>query len=359
MRFSYKVAGGLAIGAAAGGAALGLGAAVAAREFYRWWRLEELAGEVALITGGSRGLGLAMAEQFARQRSKLVICAREQHELELAKERLEDLGAEVLTVICDVSDRAQVTQMIEQAEERFGRVDILVNNAGIITVGPIESQTVEDFERSMDTIFWGTVYPTLAVLPQMLARRSGRIVNITSIGGRVSVPHLLPYNCAKFAAVGFSEGLRAELKRESIKVTTVVPGLMRTGSYIQAEMKGNMQAEYTWFGVSSTLPLLTISAERAAKRIIAAVRRGQADLVLTPQAKLAAFAHGVAPGMTADLLGLANYALPRAVGSKNDRRQGKEIAAPVIDSPVTALGKRAVRRYQHREPSKTAAPAEA
>ena len=359
MRFSYKLAGGLAVGAAAGGAALGLGAAVAARELYRWWRLADLTGEVALITGGSRGLGLAMAEQFAQQRCKLVICARDQQELELAKERLEGLDAEVLTVACDVSDRAQVAEMIERAEQQFGRVDILVNNAGIITVGPIESQTIEDFERSMDTIFWGTVYPTLAVLPAMLSRRNGRIVNITSIGGRVSVPHLLPYNCAKFAAVGFSEGLRAELKREHIRVTTVAPGLMRTGSYIQAEMKGNMQAEYTWFALSSALPLMTISAQRAARKIVAAVRRGQADLVLTPQAKLAALAHGVAPGLTADVLGFVNYALPRAQGANNERRQGQEINSPVVDSPITALGKKAVRQYQHREPPMNAEPAEA
>ena len=100
----------------------------------------------------------------------------------------------------------------------------------------------------------------------MLARRSGRIVNISSIGGRISVPHLLPYSCAKFAVTGFSQGLHAELAKENIKVTTVVPGLMRTGSYINAEMKGKHRAEFAWFSVSSSLPLLTASVQGASRR---------------------------------------------------------------------------------------------
>jgi NAD(P)-dependent dehydrogenase (short-subunit alcohol dehydrogenase family) len=200
----------------------------------------------------------------------------------------------------------------------------------------------------MDTMFWGVVYPTLEVLPQMLEGRSGNIVNITSIAGRMSVPHLLPYCCAKFAAVGFSEGLRAELGKENIKVTTVLPGLMRTGSYKNAEMKGNFQAEYSWFALSSTTPLTTISAAGAARRIALAVRMGEADVVLTPQAKLAALAHGVAPGLTADVLGVANRFLPKPAGSPTERRFGRDIDAPLADSFITTLGERAADKYQHR-----------
>jgi short-subunit dehydrogenase len=339
--------------------ALGLGATVAALAAYRFLRSEKLEGQVVLITGGSRGLGLALAEEFAKQGCKLIICARDEHELELARQRLEAFGVEVLTLVCDVTEREQVQAMIANAKERMGKIDVLVNNAGIITVGPIEAQAVEDFERAMDTMFWGTLYPTLEVLPQMIERRGGKIVNITSIGGRISMPHLIPYNCAKFATVGLSEGLRAELRRHRIRVTTVVPGLMRTGSYIQAEMKGNMQAEYAWFGLSSALPLVTISAERAARRIVAAVRRGEADVVLTPQAKIAALAHGIAPGLTADVLGLINYSLPRPAGNLEERRKGQEIESRVIESPLTAMGKKAVRRYQHREPPDETRAAEA
>src|SRR5213078_5332449 len=123
----------------------------------------------------------------------------------------------------------------------------------------------------MAVIFWGTLYPTLAVLPQMLERRSGRIVNITSIGGKVSVPHLLPYNCAKFAALGFSEGLRAELAKDGVSVATVIPGLMRTGSVVSAEFKGRTEAEFTWFSALARSPLTSMDVRRAARRILAAM----------------------------------------------------------------------------------------
>ena len=349
MRFPYKVAGGLALAAGVGAAAAGVAVALAGREAYRIFRLADISGDVALITGGSRGLGLALAEEFARCGCKLVICARDPQELEQARQRLEaNFGVEVLAVTCDVSDREQVEQMVDRATERFGGIDILVNNAGIITVGPLATQALEDFERSMDTIFWGTVYPTLAILPQMLERQEGRIANITSIGGRISVPHLLPYNCAKFAAVGFSEGLRAELAKEKIRVTTVVPGLMRTGSYKNAEMKGKHKAEYAWFALSSSLPLMTIGAERAARRIVNAIRRGSAEIILTPQAQLAALAHGVFPGLTADILGLVNRALPGADGAGLEARTGKESQSAVTESFLTRMGERAAEKYQHQ-----------
>src|SRR5712691_7173333 len=122
-------------------------------------------------------------------------------------------GAEVLAVPCDVTNQEQVRSLVDQATQRFGRVDIVVNHAGILQVGPMFTTTVDDFATALDVMFWGALYPTLAVLPQMRARRSGHVVNITSIGGMVSVPHLLPYICAKFAAVGLSEGLRPNLAR--------------------------------------------------------------------------------------------------------------------------------------------------
>lgn len=356
MRLRYKIAGGVAAAAAMGGAVAATGVVLAGREIYRRWRMADLRDNVVLITGGSRGLGLAMAEEFALQGARLVICARDENELHLAEERLRALGAEVFAATCDVADRAQVQELIRSASERFGRIDVLVNNAGIMTVGPLRSQTLEDFERAMDTIFWGAVYPTLEVLPQMLARRSGRIANITSIGGRVSVPHLLPYNCAKFATVGFSEGLRAELAKENLKVTTVIPGLMRTGSYINAEMKGKQSAEYAWFSLSSSLPGITAGAQHAARRIVNAVRRGAAEVVITPQAKLAALIHGIAPGLTADALGVINRFLPDETGGSSERVRGKDVESAVSQSFLTALGKKAAREYQHQEPRRSNLP---
>jgi len=289
---------------------LGAGLALAGRE--AWSRLHEadLSGQIVLITGGSRGLGLALARQFAAHGCRLALCARDPAELERARQDLTGQGADLLTVPCDVRDRADVGRLVADVTQHFGRIDVLVNNAGIIQVGPVANMSVEDFEAALQSDFWGTLYPTLAVLPQMRGRRGGRIVNITSIGGKVSVPHLLPYSCAKFAAVGLSEGLRAELARENISVTTIAPGLMRTGSFGQALFKGRHDQEYAWFSVGDNLPGLSLSAERAARQIVRAIRRGEAERILGLPAALASRFHGLFPGATADLSALVNRLLP-------------------------------------------------
>ena len=175
--------------------------------------------------------------------------------------------------------------MVAAVNNRFGHIDVLVNNAGVIQVGPIEVMTHEDFELAMQAHFWGPLNTILAVLPSMRQRRQGRIVNISSIGGKVSVPHLVPYSASKFALVGLSKGLRAELMKDGIEVTTVCPGLMRTGSPRNADFKGQHRFEYAWFSISDALPLLTVSAENAARQIVHACKRGQAELVISIPAK--------------------------------------------------------------------------
>lgn len=344
-------------GAAAGLgiAAMGVGAGMAAYEAYSRLRPRiSAAGKVVLITGGSRGLGLAMAREFAAQGARLVLCARDERELDIAAADLTASGAEVLAVPCDVTVQEDVVRMVNEATARFGQIDVLINNAGIISVGAVPSQTLVDYQEAMDVMFWGVVYPTLAVLPQMMRRGSGHIGNITSIGGKISVPHLVPYGCAKFAAVGFSEGLRAELARYNIRVTTVVPGLMRTGSHLNAYFKGNHRQEFTWFSLSATLPGTAMNASRAARRIVAAVLRGQAEIVLTPQAKLAVLAHGIAPGLTSDVLGWVNRLLPQP-GDSAVRHTGSESETMVTRSFLTKLGREAAREF-NQEPARRLDP---
>ena len=150
-------------------------------------REESLAGEVALITGGSRGLGLKLAERLLDEGCRVAICARDETELEEARLSLEKAG-DVLAIPCDVGDRPGVRRMVDQVTDRFGPIDLLINNAGVITVGSVHSMTLHDFQHAMKVMYWGTLYPTLAVLPQMRSRRSGRIVNVTSVGGKISMP---------------------------------------------------------------------------------------------------------------------------------------------------------------------------
>jgi short-subunit dehydrogenase len=340
-----------AAGLGSAGAIAGVGAVIVGREL--WKRLRTVpgfAGQTVVITGGSRGLGFALAQEFALRGAHLVICGRDPEILHEAEQRLRAMRVQVLAVLCDIGDQSQAEALIRQATERFGRIDVLVNNAGQIAVGPIESQGVADFEDAMDTMFWGMLYTTLAALPQMRERAAGRVVNITSVGGKVAVPHLLPYGCAKFAAVGFSEGMRAELAKDNIKVTTVVPGLMRTGSHANAMFKGDHRKEYSWFALGATLPIIAMSAQRAARCIVDAAARGAAEIILGLPAKMLVMAHGVAPGTISDLMGVANRFMPGTGNPEPQRFTGKESETPVSRSFLTALGRAAGRDLnQHPE----------
>lgn len=318
----------------------------------------DLPGQVVLITGSSRGLGLQLAREFAAAGCRLVLCARDQRELERAQAELVQRGADVLALPCNVADQTQVNYLVEAATDHYGGIDILVNNAGIIDVGPLENRTLADFEHALDVIYWGTLYPIWAVLPQMRARKQGRIVNITSIGGKVSIPHLLPYGSAKFATVGLSEGLRAELAKDGIVVTTIVPGLMRTGSFLNASFKGNRQGEFTWFSLGSSLPFISMDAALAARQIVEATQRGDAMRVLSLPARLLATFHNHLPGITADILGVVNRVIlpddqPGATVSARGMDVQEKLATPraQLIKTLTTLGQKAAVRLHQLPPS--------
>jgi len=325
----------------AGTAAAGL---LAATRLLRRRGTIDFRDRTVVITGGSRGLGLLMARELAAEGARLALLARDGEELELARRELVALGGQrVLALPCDVRDRDEVRWAVDTAAERFGRLDVLINNAGVVQVGPLEHMSVEDFENALDVHFWGPLYATMAALPHLRRREGGRIVNISSIGGKVAIPHMLPYVASKHALVGLSNGLRAELAKEGIRVTTVCPGLMRTGSHVNAQVKGRHAEEFAWFAISDSLPLASMDGRRAARRILAACRRGEPHLILTLQAKAAAVAAGLAPNSTARALALADRLLPSGAtnGQGEEIRAGWQSASRWAPSLLTRLADRA------------------
>lgn len=300
--------------------------------------------KVVVITGGSRGLGLVMARMLADEGARLVICSRTLEQLESAEAELLKRGAQVMAVHCDVTDRSDVYALVDRTLHEWGRIDVLINDAGVIQVGPEETMDLDDYHEAMDVHFWGPLYMIRAVLPGMRKRREGRIVNISSIGGRVSVPHLVPYSASKFALVGLSEGLRAEYGKDGILVTTVSPGLMRTGSPRNAMFKSQHRAEYAWFVLGDSLPLLSMSAESAARQIIESCRRGDSSITLSLPARAAELLHGIFPGFMSDLAGLVNRILPGPGGIGHRKARGEDSQSWIAPSVLTTLTEQAAAK---------------
>jgi len=318
-----------------GVAALGVGLAV--RERLRRNRAIFFPGKVVLITGGSRGLGLELARQLADKGAKLALIARDLDELERAKYELQECGAEVFICPCDLTDERDIATAVHAVQDRLGPIDILINNAGIIQVGPLEEMTREDFDDAMKLHFWAPLATMQAVLPAMRARKRGRIVNVASIGGKISVPHLVPYSASKFALVGLSQGMRAELAADGIYVTTACPGLMRTGSHVNAQFKGQHTKEYAWFSIANASPLLSVSVEEAADQIIHAFKYGDPEIIVPVTACMSAFFNGIFPGVVSDVLSLVSRVLPGPGGIGRGHASGENSRSHLTPPMLTGL----------------------
>jgi len=278
-----------------------------------------LRDKVVVITGGSRGLGLVLARYVCARGGNVALIARDPEELARAKTDLAPRGGKTLTIQCDLLDSGQIQSAVRQVIDRFSKIYILINNAGIIEVGPLEHMRPEDFDRAMRLHFWAPFELISQIVPEMRIWGGGRIVNISSIGGKIAVPHMASYSASKFALTGLSDAVRAELARDNIHVTTVAPGMMRTGSHVNARFKGEHADEFGWFSASAGAPLISMNADRAARKILAACRRGQPSLTLTFAARGAIAANALFPNLTGYIMKCVNRFLPAAAGEEGDR----------------------------------------
>ena len=337
-----QLAGAVAVGAAAAG----LTAYLRRRAAY------DFAGRTVLITGGSRGLGLVLARAFVARGANVALMARDPGELARAVHNLGP-GVSAAGVVGDVRMPDSCAQTVDEAIARFGRLDVLVNNAGVILSAPLARTNLEDFEALMDVHFWGTLHMTRAALPHLLAQPDGRVANICSIGGKVAVPHLSAYCASKFAQAGLIAVLAEELRQHGIAVTTIFPGLMRTGSHVQARFRGAADREYQIFALAAGTPLLAISAERAARGILRAVARGQAELTLPVSMRAAAKTAALAPNLTTAVLAQVNRwlpdgrVLPRGPVRSTALRGADLPLAPMVRAAIV-LGERAADRNNER-----------
>jgi len=309
-----------------------------------WSRWFSYRGKVAIVAGGSRGLGLVLARKLVACGAKVAICARTSDDVQHAAHQLSEVGGDVYGAACDLRDFDQVQAFVERVEEVWGRVDLLFNVAGVIHVGPLESMTLDDFHEAINTHLFGPLHMILSVLPGMRKHRWGRIVNIASIGGKQAVPHLIPYDASKFALVGLSHGLRTELMKDGILVTTANPTLMRTGSPRNATFKGRHRQEYAWFSLGGALPIVSMSAGRAANQILRACQRGDGDVFISNWLNPPVLASQLFPALTREVLAVINRLLPSPGGIGRRGAFGYESESFAAPSLLTALADQAARQ---------------
>lgn len=306
---------------------------------------------VAVVAGASRGLGLLVAHDLVRRGFTVAICARGQEGVDYAVDRLERAAGGRVAVhgrACDVGDADAVAAWVRDVEERVGSVDVAITVAGAIDVGPAEIMEVGDFAQAIDVMLRGPIHVAWAVLPGMRARRRGRIGTVSSIGGAIAVPHLLPYTTAKAGAIAFAEGLAAELAGTGVTSTAIIPGLMRTGAHEVARFRGDRRREAAWFASAASIPVLSMPAERAARVLVDGVLAGRTHVRTPWWTHLATRVHGLAPATTVRATQVANLLLPRAGRHPEPATEGRLVSRSPVTAALTVLGERAARRLGTR-----------
>jgi len=187
--------------------------------------------KIVLITGASSGIGRETAIEFAKLGANLILVARRKDKLEQIEDELKKYNVSILACQCDISKKDQVKELSETVLEKFSSVDILVNNAGFAIYGSVSDLSINDIESQMETNYFGMVYCIKNFLPSMLKKKSGHIVNVASVAASFGLPGIASYCASKFAMLGFSEGLKYELKDTGIGITVVSPIMVRTNFF--------------------------------------------------------------------------------------------------------------------------------
>lgn len=241
-------------------------------------------GSVAIITGASRGIGAATARAAGRRGARVGLLARTEHDLQALSSSLSGVTA---IAAADVTDRTAVTRAVAQLEDELGPADILVNNAGAGAFRSIIEEDDATFEKLMQVNYFGTVWPTKAVLPGMVERRRGHIVNVASIAGRLGAPFEAAYSASKFAVVGFSEALTGEVASLGIRVSLIDPGPVDTDFF---DTRG--------VPYQRSVPR-PVSPERVAGAVISAVERDRFEQLIPRWLRVATVTRALAPRMYA------------------------------------------------------------
>jgi short-subunit dehydrogenase len=255
---------------------------------------ERFKDQVVIVTGGGRGIGRAIALEFAAEGAVLLLGGRRMDALQTSALECRDAGGRAETVKCDVAIDEDLTGIVDRAMDHYGRIDVLVNNAGVVAGGRLDEIGADDVRRMTEVNIWAPVRLTQIALPHMRAAKSGTILNISSIAGRVGMPYYSMYCASKYAMRGFSEALRRELRHDGIHVTVVYPGVTATDLLENVEIDGLM------------VPVAT--AQQVARAAVRGVAHGRNEVFV-----------GIGESMFANWNDLAPWAVDMGVDVMRER----------------------------------------
>jgi short-subunit dehydrogenase len=248
--------------------------------------------KVILITGASSGIGRATAIEFAKLGSNIVLVARKKDKLEKVADELKKFSISTLVCQCDVSKKDQVKEMSKIVLEKFDTVDVLVNNAGFAIYGSVYDLTIDEIESQMETNYFGMIYCIKNFLPSMISKKSGHIVNVASVAASFGLPGIASYCASKFAMLGFSEGLKHELKDTGIGITVVSPIMVRTSFF-----------DHTSFEKMPKYSPTSLSSETVAKTIVKAANSPRLEIIVPSIVRGAVWMKNTFPYLINPILG--------------------------------------------------------
>jgi len=250
--------------------------------------------KMVLITGASSGIGYASAVQFAKKGANLILISRNKEKLNQVSADLKKYNVSTFAYECDVSDKLQVNKISKIILDRFGSIDILVNNAGFAVYGSVSNLTIEEIESQMETNYFGMIYFVKNFLPSMLAKKSGHIVNVASVAASFGLPGIASYCASKFAMLGFSEGLKHELKGTGVDITVVSPIMVRTNFFNHPSFKNMPKYSPT-----------SLSPETVAKAILRASNSPRLEIIVPGFVRGAVWIKNTIPYLINPVLGLS------------------------------------------------------
>ena len=261
--------------------------------------MKELRGTTAIVTGASRGIGVYIARALAEEGVNLSLTARSADELEQVRSEIESMGVKAIATVGDVSIAEDRARLIERTEAELGPIDVLVNNAGIERIRRFEESTVTDFTDTLAINLEAPILLTLAVVPGMLERRRGHVVNIASGAGKVGVAYGTSYCASKHGLVGFTHALRAEYDRSPVGFSVVCPGFVTDDG---------MYDRWAQHGIHAPRIAGTSKPEKVASVVVDCIRKDRSEVIVnTPPVRPLVVLANMFPSITPKLLRRFGY----------------------------------------------------